>query len=391
MTRRGNGEGSIRKLKKGLWEGRYSVGKDENDKLVRRAVYASKKEVCEAKLKVAIEATKAQSGLFVAADMLTVDEWMKKYIWDIKKPNVKPMTFEDYERNWRLYIKPAKISSMKILEVRKWHFREFVDELLAAGASPFTIRNVYGVLRNAFNTAEKRGIIPVSYANNVELPKRRAKPTVILTQEQQKAFMEAVKGHRMEAAFIIAATTGIREGELAALMWEDYDGSNLSITKDAVRVNIYDPETHEKTGSEVIIQDTPKTDAGVRSIPLMPIAKEALRVHKMAQNDEKVQNRELYKDNDKGLIFCNEVGLVYEPRYYRNLLHKLLDAAGLPRKKFHALRHTFATRGLEAGLSPKELQELMGHETPEMVMHYQHLLEKQARTAIDKMAKYFEW
>jgi len=191
----------------------------------------------------------------------------------------------------------------------------------------------------------------------------------------------------LQSAFIIALTTGIREGELAALTWNDYKDGYISITKNAVRANIYD-DKGELIGAEIRIQDTPKTAAGIRTIPLMPVAVKSLRVHRRNQNDERMKNRLLYTDN--GLMFCTEIGGIYEPRYYRKMLHKALAAAGLPLIKFHALRHAFATMGLEAGLSPKELQNILGHETPEMVMHYQHILDGQKRAAINNISKIFE-
>jgi len=395
MTRRGNGEGSIRKRRDNppLWEGRYSAGRNPaTGRIIRKSVYAPSRHECKAKLDNAIE--QAQGGVYVADEALTVAAWVHHYLWDIKRPQVKPVTFDGYVRSVTNWISPAAIAQMKIRDVRRRHVQEFIDDIEKpdaegkGGASPFTIRAVYVLLCAAFSEAEKREILPGNPAKHIDLPKRRPKPTAVFTPEQQKIFLSSLEGHRLKAAFIVASTTGIRAGELAALMWTDYKDGALSISKNAVRVNVYDADTDEITGSKVIIQDTPKTAAGVRTIPLMPLAVEALRVHRMAQNDERVKNRLLYADN--GLMFCSEVGMVYEPKYYLKAFYALLDAAGLPRIKLHALRHTFATRALEMGLTPKELQELLGHETPEMTMHYQHMLDDQKRAAIDKLSKVFE-
>jgi integrase len=388
MSKRGNGEGSIRKRNNGLWEGQYTAGRDPlTGKLKRGSVYAKTRAECRAKLDAAL--ARASGGFYGASERLTVTEWLHIYLWDIKRPKIKPVTFEGYDRSIRLYIAPAALAKMKLVDVRRFHVQGFVDELTGSGASAFTVRNAYVVIRNAFSEAEKRGIIPISYAGRVELPKRTPKPTAILSQATQADFIAALAGHRLRAAFILALTTGIRAGELAALTWEDYKDGHISITKNAVRIAVYDSDTSDKTGSKVIIQNSPKTAAGIRTIPIMAIAAEALRAHRMRQNDERIKNRLLYVDN--GLIFCNEIGGIYEPKYYLHALYKLLDAAELPRVKFHALRHTFATRGLEAGLSTKELQNLLGHESPEMVMHYQHILDEQKRAAIDKMSKLFNY
>jgi integrase len=110
----------------------------------------------------------------------------------------------------------------------------------------------------------------------------------------------------------------------------------------------------------------------------------ALRKHRAGQLDEKMKNRKLYEDND--LIFCNEIGGLYDPKTFYTTLRKICEkTSGLEPIKFHALRHTFATRGLEADISGKAMQGLLGHETEAMTLHYQQLLEKQARKEISKL------
>jgi integrase len=313
MSKRGNGEGSLRKRPDGRWEGRYTAGRDaRTGRLVTRSVYAWKRAECKAKLDAAIEASQGVS--IYASDKLTVAEWLQVYLWQIKRERVKPTTFDDYVTNTEGYIMPSSLASMKMNTVRRFHVQAFVDELTSAEATPFVVRNVYGVLRNAFREAERKGIIPISYANGAELPARKPKPMAIFTQAQQTDFMIAIKGHRLEAAFIAALTTGLREGELAALTWSDYADGTLSVTKNAASVSLYDPRTNKKTGSKVIIQDSPKTTAGVRNIPVLPITARALDKHRIIQNNERMRNRLLYSDS--GFIFCNELGGMYEPSYY---------------------------------------------------------------------------
>jgi integrase len=385
MGKRGNGEGSIRKRQDGRWEGRYTAGVDPaTGKQVQRSVYGTTRKECAERLREKMD--QAENGLYIASDKLLLSEWLHVYLWEIKRARLKQGTFAQYVYDVNTYVKGSELAAMKIKDVRRFHIQAFVDALGAA-RSAFVVRNVYGIIRNAFAEAEKRGAISVSYAMGVSLPQRKPKPTAILSIIDQRRFMDAVKGDRLEAAFIVALTTGIREGELAALAWPDYEEGCISISKDVVRAALYDPQTGEKTGSKIIVQDTPKTAAGVRRIPLLPVTVEALRAHRMKQNDERMKNRLLYADT--GLIFCNEIGGIYEPAYYRKQMQKIMGHAGIPKIKFHALRHSFATRGLEAGVSPRALQGLLGHETPEMVMQYQHLLEQQARAEIDKLKDFF--
>jgi integrase len=387
MLRRGNGEGSIRYSKsKKLWEGRYTVAVDpKTGKQIRRSVYAKTRAEVFKKLR---EAEKSDQNTYEGINKLTVYTWMDIYLWEIKQPKLKPKTFSQYVEDIEKHIKPSKLAGMKIKDVRRFDAQSFINNMEKAGRSPFIIRKVYAVLRNAFNTAVKHGVIPVSYANGLSLPETKPKKINILSIEEQRQFFKAIEGHRLEAAFIVALTTGIREGELTALTWNDYQNGTISITKNAVRADLYDETTRKKTGSHIIIQDTPKTAAGDRRIPLLQIAKDALSRHRMKQNDERMKHRLLYENNN--MIFCDEIGRMYDPKHFYSELQDILTRAELKKIKFHALRHTFATRGLEKDIPIKAMQGLLGHETPDMVMHYQHLLEAQAHVEMNKLADVFQ-
>jgi integrase len=388
MTKRGNGEGSIRKRPDGSWEGRYCIGRDPaTGRVARRSVYAKTRGECAEKLREMMNKAAQAGSLYIASEKITVSEWLGTYLWDIKRPKLKPDTFQQYVYSVQSRIMPAPIAQMKMHDVRRYHAQAFVDALTEEGATPFTVRNVFGVLRNAFSEAERRSVVSISYLTNVALPVRHPKPMRILTRAEQARFTKGIKGHRLEAAFVLALTTGLREGEIAALTWGDLKDGKLHVVKNAIRAAVFDPVARKKTGSRVIIQETPKTAAGVRKIPLLPVTLRALDMHRMKQNDERVRGRLLYQDN--GLIFCSELGTLYEPQYFREALHKALESAGLPKIKFHALRHTFATRGLEAEISVRSMQSLLGHETPEMVMHYQQLLDDQAEEEMAKLKNTF--
>jgi integrase len=386
MLRRGNGEGNTRYSKgKKLWEGRYTVAIDpKTGKQIRRSVYAKTRTEVIKKLR---EAETSHQSTYEGVNKLTVYTWMDIYLWEIKQPKLKPKTFSQYAEDIEKHIKPSKLAGMKIKDVGRFDVQSFINNMEAIRLSPFIIRKVYAVLRNAFNTAVKHGVIPVSYANGLSLPETKPKKINILSIDEQGQFLKAIKGHRLEAAFIVALTTGIREGELAALTWNDYKDGAISITKNAVRANLYDETTHKKTGSHLIIQDTPKTAAGDRRVPLLPIAKDALSRHRMKQNDERMKYRLLYENSN--LIFCDAIGRLYDPKHFYCELQDVLACAELKKIKFHALRHTFATRGLEKHIPIKAMQGLLGHETPDMVMHYQHLLETQAHVEMNKLADVF--
>jgi integrase len=386
MSRRSNGEGTIRKRKDGLWEGRYVSGVDpKTGKFIRRSVYAKTRN--EVKDKLADKLSKIRAGMLPVYDKLIVSEWLDTFLWEIKREQVKPKTFTGYAEDIDRYVLPSKLSKMKIVDVRKFHIQQLINSMNNDGRSPFVVRRVYRTLRNVFNEAEKRDIVTSSCVKNISLPKVNPKPMRIFSIEEQRIFFNAISRHRLEAMFILALSTGMREGELAALTWDDWENGTISVTKNAIRETIYDENTHKKNRSHIIIQTTPKSAAGTRNIPLMRFAEESLSRHRIRQNNERMKHRLLYANN--GLIFCDCIGRLYDPKHFYCELRKIVKSLGLEPIKFHGLRHTFATRGLEADISYKALQELLGHETPEMVMHYQHLHEEQARIEINKLEMLF--
>jgi integrase len=387
MSKRGNNEGSIRERSKGHWEARYTIGVDPaTGKQIQRSISGKTQKEVIAAMKAALNAL--DSGVNVTADKILLGEWLNHWLWDIKRSRVKPKTFSGYLETYKAHIKNTAILKIKLRDIRRFHIQAFIDGLESAGVSPFVINSAYGIIRNAINESVRRGLIPVSYANGISLPKKQPKPTAIFTTTDQKLFLDAVSGSRHEYAFIVALTAGIREGELAALTWSDYDGESITINKNAVRISEYDTVTHEKTGSKIIIQDTPKTDAGTRKIPLLNIARQALSKHKIKQLEERLKNSALYVDNN--LIFCNQAGCIYDPKTFYSAMRKIIaNTPGLEQIKFHALRHTFASRALESDMSIKAVQSLLGHETPDMTMHYQHILEEQAKTEMSKLEGVF--
>jgi len=387
--RRGRGEGSYRQLETGTWECRFTTGRDATTgKQLQRTVYAPTKQECTKKMREAI--ARYESGGYAIATKQTLGGWLEYWLWNVKKEDIKPRTFDGYLDSVEVHIRNTRLAGMKLSDVRRQHIQAWIDEKRQEGRTPRVIGYAYGIIRNALNDAVRRGLIETNPAEKVSLPKKAEKPPAIFTDRQQQIFLDAIKGHRHEALFFVALTTGLREGELAALKWTDVDLKNatLSVSRDTVCINLYDENTRERTGTTLIVQDTPKSSAGIRTIPLLPETADALRLHRQRQLEEKMKNRLLYQDND--LVFCNETGGLYNPRAFYTAFRRICkNTPGLEPIKFHALRHTFATRGLEAEMSGKAVQALLGHETEAMTRHYQHLVEKQARKEMDKLRGVF--
>ena len=210
-------------------------------------------------------------------------------------------------------------------------------------------------------------------------PKLEQKDIRILTEPEQQTFMKAVEGHRLEALYKLALATGMRRGELMALTWDcvDFKSNNIAVRGSISRVK--DPDT----GITALRFSEPKTKAGRRQVPILPNIVPVLKEHKERQDAEKAEAGSAW--NSENLVFCSNVGTVIEPRRVCTTMDKITDAAGLPRFTFHALRHTFATRMLEANVPAKVVQDVLGHADVTLTLNtYSHVI---GSTAHEQMAK----
>jgi integrase len=430
--KRGQGEGSIRKRKDGTWEARYTIGRDANGKQIQKSIYNKNSMILKQELRDIL--TKINKGTYTEPSKITVKDWLDTWLWEYKKDSVKISTFTRYESLSRVHIIPS-IGNYYVRDLRPEHIQKFINAKGKEGLSPRSLKYIHVTLHNALDQALKNGIVTRNAAEAVTLPRQHKKEIRILTLDEQKKFLEAAKGHRYEAAFVLTLFTGLRLGELLALSWEDVDLSEgiLRVSRTIQRVKTtYDKDINMSDKgikkSEVVIQQSPKTKSGFRSIPLLDEVISVLKAHKKRQSEEKLKNAALYTNN--GLVFCDEVGKWIEPRQMIRYFELVAEKAGLGKIKmpkgwepgdelpndfsfpkwfippegwepgkplpkdfkppkginFHALRHTFATRGLENGIPAKIMQEILGHSSITMTLDlYSHVLPETKKEAMRKL------
>ena len=193
-----------------------------------------------------------------------------------------------------------------------------------------------------------------------------------LTAEQSRRPLKAAGGDRLGALYVLALTTGMRQGELLALPWRDVD---LAQGKIQVR------GTLQRNG----VVAEPKTGKGRRQITLPAFVADALKRHRVRQNEERPAAGPAW--TDRGLVFTNNVGGHLDANNLRHrAFPKLLDRAGVPRIRFHDLRHSAATLLLGLGTNPKVVQELLGHSQISVTLDtYSHVLPNMQRDAMAEM------
>ncbi len=364
MAKNGNGEGSIYPVKdkngrvKG-YRAAYVVQTAAGPK--RRYLSGKRREDVRDKLIEAL-GNRAQ-GLVFDAGALTVGEYMERWLKDSVKDTVRVSTYEVTRHMVEPHIIPA-LGRIKLKDLNPVHVRGLYREKLNSGLSAATVRKMHGVLSKALKQAVLDGLIPRNACEAVKPPKVERKEIVPLDREQVRALLEAARGDRLEALYVLAVHTGMREGELSGLKWDDVDLKSgvLRLRRALVR-----------EGGKTVLGDL-KTAKSRRSVQLTRAAVEALRGHLECQMEEMERMGSLYQPG--GLVFATESGTLINPSNLRTRYFKpLLKRAGLPDISFHDLRHTCATLLLSQGTHPKLVQELLGHAAIAMTLDtYSHFL-----------------
>ena len=170
------------------------------------------------------------------------------------------------------------------------------------------------------------------------------------------------------------------------MKWSDvnFDNNSINISRSLNRLKNYDDNISSKT---ILVTGRPKTENSERVIPLPLKIMEEFQSIRISQNNEKLLYGDGYTDND--YIFASPVGLCIEPRTMQDIFKRVIKAAGIPDANFHALRHTFATRALEAGIAAKTVSTILGHASVSFTLDlYTHISIDTKREAIEKIHEF---
>lgn len=363
MGKRGNGEGSISRRGKAGWMGQYVVHTADGRK--RRTVYGKTRAEVAKKLNKAL--SDREDGLIFEAGTLKVGEYLERWLKDSVEGNVRSRTLSNYQMQVRRHIVPA-LGRVQLKNLTPAHVQGLYRQKLDSGLSPSSVRYVHAVLHRALKQALRWGLVPRNVAQAVDIPKLVNGEVDALSPEEARAFLEAARGDRFEALYVVAVTCGLRRGELLGLRWTDLDLGEGRVR--TLRVARQLQRLRDGSGLQFVATKGGKG----RTVRLPPLAVEALKAHRARQAEEKLRAGSLYEDGK--LVFCTEIGTPLEASNVdRRSFKPLLKEAGLRDIRFHDLRHTCATVLLSEGVNPKLVQELLGHADIKLTLGtYSHYL-----------------
>ena len=186
----------------------------------RRYVSAKNKGDAERALRQAM--TDSDCGLVFDAGTVKVEDYLNRWLTDSVKDTVRGTTFERYEQITRKHIVP-EVGRVKLKDLTPAHVRGLYKTKLEAGLSPRTVQYIHVTLHESLKQAVQDGLIPRNATEAVKPPQLTREEMRPLTPQQARTLLDAVRRDRMEALYVLAVTTGLRQGELLGLKWEDVD------------------------------------------------------------------------------------------------------------------------------------------------------------------------
>ena len=291
-------------------------------------------------------------------------KWLNEWLAVCVKPTVKQRTYEKYERICQKHL--LSLGNYRLDELTAPVLQTFVANKTSC-LSPNTVNVIISVLKNSLKKAVTLGVTEREYADGVSRPRASEKKIECFFKEEQKKLETAVlKGPKRLVGVLLCLYTGLRIGELLALTWDDIDFADgvLSVTKSC----------HDGWGKEGYrrIIESPKTGSSVRLIP----------VPKQLQGMLKRVKKEI------GGTYVVGGDKLISVRAYQRSFELLLKKLNIPRRGFHVLRHTFATRAIECGVDVKTLAEFLGHKNPTVTLNrYVHSLMEHKHMMMNRLGK----
>jgi integrase len=363
-----------RKRKDGRYETRATLNTPTGRKRV--SFYgATAEEANNAKFKAL--ADQARGVLFSDPGKLTTGVYLQSWLNDTARYEVSEGTYSRYERTCRNHLVPF-FGRITLRELSTAQVRAFKDRKIEEGLNPNTVGVMQGVLSNELNQAVDDGLIPSNPASRVKKAvKREQAPMRSLSQEEASRLLGAAVGMRDEALLTLALRTGMRQGELAALRWEDIDLTD----KPSITVR-RSADTRTKTRVS-----TTKTGKD-RRIHIGPRTVDVLKGHRARQLEERMAAASW---TDPGLVFPNTKGKIRRRDSVMRSLRRFLKESGLPVDvRFHDLRHTAGTLALRQGVPLHTVSRMLGHSDPAMTLRrYAHVLEDMREDAARAMDELF--
>jgi integrase len=308
-------------------------------------------------------------GRLASAQSLTVETYLIEQWLPHQKTRIRDSTWHRYDELVRGYVLPVA-GGTKLQRLRPIDVQRVVDSMLKQGRAPRTVVQAYRVLSSSLTQAVRWQLIATNPAAAVKPPRVERATLDVPDREAVLAIMEAAKGSWLETPLFVAATTGIRRGELIGLRWREVDLKKglLRITAAVQRVD----------GDLVLVE--PKSAMGRRTVGIPEMTVTVLGGVRTEQAKRRLLLGEAWRDLD--LVIERGDGAPVDPDSLTHAFRTLVRSIGRSGVRLHDLRHAYATALLRADVHPKIVSEALGHSSTAFTMDtYSHVIPSMQQAA----------
>lgn len=354
---------------------RKVIGHTASGEKILKNFYGESKKEAEQKAGEYINDIK--NGLITDYENFTVSELMHTWLFDFlhNSSKIKPSTFQRYEGLYRNYIKKSEIAGNKLINTKSIQLQRFYNRLSEEGYTYSQINTLNTFLKVFFNWCMSNDYILKNPCCKVDIKgskndivNNQRKDVEILSDKEIRILKKYLKGSNFELLFLLDLSTGLRQGELLALDWEHINlkDETIKVEKSVKEVYVYDDENTKHI--ETIFQ-TPKTLNSFRTVSIPSATAEILN---------KIKTK-------KGLLFKDDEGNALKGKNISTQWTKILKECNIPHKKFHSIRHTYASMLLQKGVDIETVAELMGHSAISITQIYLHSSSKSKNKSVNKL------
>lgn len=377
------------------WSVVLDFGRDETGRRIRKWHSGFATEKAAEKARTALLG-KLDAGEYVASTRITVrefanDRWLPSVATAVATGSLKATTGSSYKMLVERHVLPH-LGHVALKDVTPDMLARLYGELFTSGRlqvskkegaptglSASTVRLIHVCVHRMLSDAVRWGVLARNVADaaarDVPRKQRSSDSMAVWSPEQLRAFLESVAEDRLYCLWHLLCLTGARRGELCGLKWNnvDLDGGRITISESRVVVDFK------------VMESTPKTERSARAIALDPATVAVLRSHRARQAAERLAWGPEYQDTN--LVFVWEDGRPLHPQLVSTTFKRLARAADLPPIKLHALRHSFASAALRAGVPMVVVQRHLGHSSIAVTADiYSHVSRDVDQAATDRVA-----
>lgn len=367
---------NIYKRKDGRWEARYIVSYDGDGKAKYKYLYARTYTEVKAKLLKAQNITHAASKIEKTMNNDKYEYWLDEWL-RTKRLSVKESTYIRYRNTIDNHIKPD-LGKYPISKISTSLMVQFVSHKLQGGRidgngglSPKSMSDILVIVKESFKYAQSYGIIVNCSFDRISFKKNAQEMRVLSLLEEQRLLSVLFKDlDRYKLGVFICLYTGIRIGELCALRWKNISLSESTIKIEHTMQRLQSEELNAAQKTRIIVTE-PKSYAALRTIPLPEFVIGVIKPFASSPN---------------AYVLSGECKTIVEPRTMQNRFKTYLEEGKIQDANFHSLRHTFATRCVEAGFDVKTLSEILGHSSVKITLDkYVHSSMQLKRDNMEKL------